>query len=139
MKYFIIKADIFLYFYSKLTGTKGKAKAAAFYPFIFTTSKLEKYPKHIYDAFIIHELIHFKQQIETLYIGKIIIGLAEFLYFRILKSKKPLDCYLLSSFEQEAYDNMFNVNYLQTRKSYSFIKYFKNKSVTEIPEKLLNN
>lgn len=30
-----IKADKLLYWYSKLTGTKGRAKMGAFFPFIF--------------------------------------------------------------------------------------------------------
>lgn len=122
-----IQADRFVYWYSRLTGTKGTAKAMAFYPFLFTTSKI--HPKmHAY--FINHELIHFAQQKELLIVGAWIFHILEWLYITIIKRKRGMDAYLLRSTEQEAYDNMFDLEYLSKRKSYSELNnYWENKPV----------
>jgi hypothetical protein len=71
-----IEADKPLYWYSKLTGTNGNAKAAAFYPFLITTSKI--HPK-MKEYFINHELIHFAQQKEMLIVGGWIFHFFEYL------------------------------------------------------------
>jgi GrpB-like predicted nucleotidyltransferase (UPF0157 family) len=122
-----IEADRFVYWYSRLTGTKGNAKAMAFYPFLFTTSKI--HPKmHAY--FINHELIHFAQQQELLIVGAWIFHILEWLYITIIKRKRGMDAYLLRSTEQEAYDNMFDLEYLSKRKFYSELNnYWENKPV----------
>lgn len=122
-----IQADRFVHWYSRLTGTKGNAKAMAFYPFLFTTSKI--HPKmHAY--FINHELIHFAQQKELLIVGAWIFHILEWLYITIIKRKRGMDAYLLRSTEQEAYDNMFDLEYLSKRKSYSELNnYWENKPV----------
>lgn len=121
-----IQADRLLYWYSKLTGTKGNAKAAAFYPFLITTSKI--HPK-MRPYFINHELIHFAQQKEMLIIGSWIFQIFEYLYV-FTKGKRDMEAYLSRSTEQEAYDNMFNLDYLQQRESFSHLKkYWKDKPV----------
>jgi hypothetical protein len=121
-----IQADKLLYWYSKLTGTNGNAKAAAFYPFLITTSKI--HPK-MKPYFINHELIHFAQQKEMFIVGGWIFHLFEYFYL-LIKGKKGMEAYLSRSTEQEAYDNMFNLDYLKQRKSFSDLKkYWKNKPV----------
>ncbi len=125
--YIEIKADKLLYWYSKLTGTNGNAKAAAFYPFLVTTSKM--HPK-MRPYFINHELIHFAQQKEMLILGGWIFYIFEFFYILYTKRKYGMGEYLLRSTEQEAYENMFDIEYLNKRKSFSHIKkYWKNKPV----------
>lgn len=128
MKFIEVKADKFLYYYSKITGTGGKAKMGAFYPFIFTTNKIHP---NMRPYFINHELIHLQQQKETLIIGQIIVSFFEFLYFKIIKKNTGMNAYILKNTEQEAYDNMFNLDYLKTRKHYSnFKNYFYKKPAT---------
>ena len=125
--YIEIQADKLLYWYSKLTGTKGNAKAAAFYPFLIITSKM--HPK-MRPYFINHELIHFAQQKEMLIVGAWILGFCEWLKYRIFKKQNAFDSYLSYSVEQEAYDNIFDLEYLQKRKHFAHIrKYWKNKRV----------
>lgn len=126
--YIELQADRLLYWYSKLTGTNGKAKAAAFWPFLLTTSKI--HPK-MKPYLINHELIHFAQQKEMLILGGWIFRIFEYLYIFFTRNQQGLDVYLLRSTEQEAYDNMFNLDYLNQRKSFSHLKkYWKNKPVT---------
>ena len=137
--YIEIQTDRFLYRYSKLTGTKGKAKAAAFFPFIFTTTKIN--PKML-EYFINHERIHFAQQTEKLFLGFWIIRLTEAVYYRLFKGKNAWNNYLLHSSEQEAYDNMFDLHYLHKRKYFSDVrKYLKYKPVSwkSIQENNLKN
>jgi hypothetical protein len=93
-----IEADKPLYWYSKLTGTNGNAKAAAFYPFLITTSKI--HPK-MKEYFINHELIHFAQQKEMLIVGGWIFHFFEYLYI-FTKGKRGMEAYLSRSTEQEA-------------------------------------
>ncbi len=121
-----IQADTLLYWYSKLTGTKGNAKAAAFYPILFTTSKI--HPK-MRPYFINHEIIHFTQQRELWILGAWAYMLYEWLYLRLVKGRSAWDTYLLRSTEQEAYDNMFDLEYLGKREKFAYKKYWSNKPV----------
>ena len=73
------------------------------WPFIFVKKGYDK------PITLNHEAIHIKQQLETLVIP-----------FYIL--------YFLIPFEQEAYDNEKDMNYLKNRKPYAWLKYiFKKK------------
>lgn len=114
-----IQADGPLYWYSKLTGTNGDAKAAAFYPFLIMTSKI--HPK-MRAYFINHELIHFAQQKEMLIVGSWIFHIFEYAYIFFVKGKRGMEAYLSRSTEQEAYDNMFDLDYLKQRKPFSHLK-----------------
>ncbi|MCM2302925.1 MAG: hypothetical protein NDI80_09910 [Flavobacteriaceae bacterium] len=93
-------------------------RAFAFYPFIFIKNKEEITDKTL----INHEKIHLKQQIELLIIFFFISYFLEFIwnYFRF---KSFMMAYRNISFEKEAYQNDANLNYLKTRKRYSFLKY----------------
>lgn len=69
-----------------------------------------------------HEMIHFKQQKEMLFLFFFIWYLIEFLfksvyYFSFYKG------YLNLSFEREAYENDRKLTYHQKRKRYSWFKY----------------
>ena len=61
------------------SGSPKLARAAAFYPFIFFRAEEDKIP-----WIINHELIHFKQQIETIFIGKLLLSIIEILYAKII-------------------------------------------------------
>lgn len=72
---------------------------------------------------IVHELIHWKQQIEMLIIFFYLLYLIEW----FIKMFFCEDAYRSISFEREAYSNSENPNYLKNRKCFSWIKYiFKN-------------
>lgn len=68
-----------------------------------------------------HETIHFQQQLELLIIPFYIIYVTEYIIKSLLlfSIKKG---YMAISFEREAYDNDDNLEYLKTRKRYSWIK-----------------
>lgn len=73
--------------------------------------------KHINNENTInHEIIHYKQQMELFIMFFYLLYLIEFIF----------KGYNNISFEKEAYDNENNSNYLNTRKPFSWIKYFKN-------------
>ncbi len=65
-----------------------------------------------------HEAIHTKQMQEMLYIPFYIWYIIEFL-IKLFTG----NAYRNLSFEREAYNNQYNLNYLNNRKHYSWIKY----------------
>lgn len=82
--------------------------------------RIEKNPDR-YAATWNHEAIHTEQMKETLYIGFYIL----YLVFWIFRLLTPPWCtaYKDISFEQEAYLNQENLNYLETRQPYAWISY----------------
>lgn len=88
------------------------------FPFIFLIDKNLKYNK----TFIHHEKIHLQQQKEMLIIFFYIFYGIEW-FFKLLKYKNKNNAYLNLSFEREAYQNENNVNYLKTRKPWTFLNY----------------
>ncbi|MEK7113326.1 MAG: hypothetical protein AAB873_00695, partial [Patescibacteria group bacterium] len=75
-----------------------------------------------------HELIHFRQELELLIIPFLLIYLGEYFYWRLVKRKSHIESYLLISFEQEAYANEMNDNYLKERKFCAWTAFFSKKS-----------
>lgn len=67
-----------------------------------------------------HEKIHWKQQIEMLIIPFYLFYVIEWLIKMVGGNK---NAYKSISFEQEAYSNESNMNYLSERKPYSWIKF----------------
>lgn len=122
MFYIKIKADKILSLYGKIIGGKIKPKASAFYPFLLTTNqihpRMEKY-------YINHELIHFAQQKETLLIGNWVWRVIEFLYLKY-KRKTGMKLYLSRATEKEAYENMFDLDYLNKREKFAHLKKYLN-------------
>ncbi|MEZ4103937.1 MAG: hypothetical protein R3B60_01490 [Candidatus Paceibacterota bacterium] len=102
-------------------GSK-KAKAAAFFPFIFVKSE-----KYITPVFINHEKIHFRQQLETLFLGIFILNVIEDIYSMLFLKLQGQDRYLYRASEQEAYRNQLNLKYLEKRKIFSLFKFIKDK------------
>lgn len=97
----------------------SKTRAMTIFPFIFIKEDKLKYDK----VLINHEMIHIKQQIETLWLPFFIWYLLEYM-IRLFKLKSPNKAYRNICFEQEAYSNQGNLNYLKNRKKYNWIKYY---------------
>lgn len=69
-----------------------------------------------------HERIHTAQQRELLFIPFYILYVVEWL-IRLIQYRSWHKAYRNISFEREAYTHGHNLNYLKTRKPYSFLKY----------------
>jgi hypothetical protein len=90
------------------------------YPFVFL-----KYHKLKTDAVLLnHEYIHLKQQLELLVIPFYIFYGFEFL-IRLGQYKRLKKAYRNISFEREAYINEDNLEYLNGRKAWQFLKYLR--------------
>ncbi len=98
----------------------SKFIGVAIYPFIFIKDKSFKTDLQL----INHEKIHLKQQLELLLLPFFIWYAIEFL-FRYIQFKNAHMAYKNISFEKEAYINESNLNYLNDRKLFSFLKYLK--------------
>ena len=72
----------------------------------------------INDVIVNHESIHTSQMKEMLYIPFYLWYVTEWLIKLLSKG----NAYRNISFEREAYDNQYNLNYLKERKRYSWIK-----------------
>ena len=72
-----------------------------------------------------HESIHTKQMKELLYVPFYLIYFVEWIVRLFQKRFNALEAYRAISFEQEAYDNEYDPNYLKERKPYVWFKYWK--------------
>ena len=99
----------------------GRYSAINLFGILFTKSK------QLDDYTINHELIHTTQMKELAYIFFYLWYGIEYIYVRLFH-KKQNDAYHDVSFEEEAYNNEYNLNYLNERKCYSWIKYIRLKS-----------
>lgn len=95
-------------------------RGLAIYPFIFLRNKNLKENLKI----INHERIHLRQQIELLWVFFFLWYGIEF-FIRWIQFRNPLTAYFNISFEKEAYAKEVDMNYLKTRKLWSFWKYLK--------------
>ena len=105
----IVVAPRFLNFIRWVFNIKMGIGGLAILPFIFIPREDGKENLQL----INHERIHLRQQLELLFIGFVIW------YFIELYKKG----YRGISFEKEAYQNQHNLDYLNTRKWFSFYKY----------------
>ena len=101
---------------NKFLVRKGYA-AMAIFPFIFFRKK-----EYINAKRLNHEKIHLKQQLELLIIPFYVWYGIDFLV-KWIKLKDSKKAYYNISFEREAYQNENNLNYLKSRKLFSFLKY----------------
>lgn len=90
------------------------------FPFIFLKTVALKENK----VLINHEKIHLKQQLETLIIPFYFCYLLEFL-IRLLQYKNWKKAYRNISFEREAYANQANLDYIENRSIWAFLKYLR--------------
>lgn len=112
------------YFCGLWSGSPKLARAVALFPFIIFRGEQEKVP-----WIINHERIHFRQQIETLFIGFYILSFLENLYALLILRKSLKETYKWRSSEQEAYRNQQNFSYLNNRPLWSQFKYIKDKKL----------
>jgi hypothetical protein len=110
-------------FFGNLVHGKGEnSRAATLFPFLIFRDKTQELP-----WVVNHEKIHFKQQVELLFLGLEILKFIEFIYFKFFLKKNKFDRYLYSACEQESYLNQQDFSYLAHRKPYAIFKYIFNK------------
>lgn len=107
----IVESPKFLILIQRVFRIKFKINGLAIFPVIFVANKSQDK----FSVLVNHEKIHFRQQLELLFIGFII-------WYYIAYFRKG---YRNISFEKEAYDNQENLDYLKQRKMFSFLKYAK--------------
>jgi len=102
-----------------LIVSKIPANAMAVYPFILLKNKFQKEDL----VLINHERIHLRQQLELLIIPFYLLYLINYV-INLIKYRNHYRAYLNISFEKEAYACDQNLNYLKSRKFFSWINYF---------------
>tara|TARA_R110000796_G_scaffold68482_1_gene156954 strand:- start:220 stop:603 length:384 start_codon:yes stop_codon:yes gene_type:complete len=89
--------------------------AIAIGPFVWCREEMDDVLKN-------HETIHFHQQLELLFVGQWFLYIMCWL-INMVKFRDGPTAYRMSPFEQEAYDNEANLEYLKTRKLWAWRKY----------------
>jgi hypothetical protein len=105
----IIIAPRLLRLIGKLFGLSGTPDGMAFWPFILFKEQETAYNSTV----VTHERIHLRQQRELLLVGFWYLYMRDFRCYGYHKNR----------FEQEAYANQHNPNYLKTRKRWSWRAY----------------
>jgi hypothetical protein len=105
----------------KVITRSNSVNGITIWPYIILKEKYlnNDYYKSKLKILINHESIHIKQQQELLVIPFYIWYFTEWFIRLFFKG----NAYRNISFEKEAYDNQANLDYLKTRKFYSFLKY----------------
>lgn len=98
---------------TKLLSSCRNLLAITLFGFVFTSDK-RKVDRYVLN----HELIHCQQQLEWLYLPFFILYLAEWM-MRFVQYRDFNKAYHAVSFEREAYDNDYNMNYLSQRKHFA--------------------
>lgn len=93
--------------------------AMAVFPFIFVKRSDYRHDQTLMN----HEKIHLCQQLEMLLLPFYVLYVGHYL-FNLLKYRNHDEAYRNICFEREAYDNDWDLNYLQTRRFWSFWRYF---------------
>lgn len=121
MKYSLNKA-----WYIRVIHTKYLPKrinGLTLFPFIFINSNNVGYMNQsYYDRLINHELIHIKQQIELLVLPFYLWYLLEWFFNLFIFNFNAEYAYRYISFEIEAYKNDNDLNYLNKRKMFGFLR-----------------
>lgn len=120
--YILIEWPWLLRTMGRMSTGRSTVKGAAFFPCIFVASE-EDVPEWI----ITHERIHFRQQIETLFVGVFVLNELEHLYARFRLKKSKMQRYLYAASEQEAYLNMHDEGYLAGRPFGALWRYVRHK------------
>ncbi len=106
------------------SGSPRRARAAAFFPFMLFRSEEEKVP-----WIINHERIHFHQQLETAFVGKLVWSVMETIYAVLVLRKNFKEAYIWRASEQEAYRNQHDSQYLEHRPLWAQFKYVRDKKM----------
>src|SRR5688572_19334350 len=98
----------------------GQYDGFSFFIFIF-------YWKHCRErrTLILHEMIHFYQQVELLFIAHWLLYVTFYVFARI-RGKSHDHAYRANPFEKEAYDKECDLHYLKNRKIFAWLKYLSN-------------
>lgn len=104
--------------YNNIIPFKGYL-AMCIFPFIF----VRKDARRLTVNDINHEKIHGRQQIELLWIVFFVWYMVEYIVRLIAYGFNQRKAYRNISFEQEAYSNESNLDYLRTRKHFAWLKY----------------
>ncbi len=109
--YISIHSEKIILFWEKCSGHRNIRAMVPFpYIIIFRNTEQENL------AWVVnHERIHFRQQLELLYVGGILLAFFEKLYARFVLKKNRMERYTFTAVEQEAYLNQNNPAYLSTR------------------------
>ena len=100
----------------KLLSWFFRISAITLWPFIFIRKN------HATPSLINHEKIHIRQCNELLVIGQYILYSWDFLH-GLMKYRSIKKAYRQVRFEQEAYENQHDLNYLNVRPKYNWRKY----------------
>ncbi|KJD32609.1 membrane protein [Tamlana nanhaiensis] len=111
-------------FISKYLVPKGYL-GLTLYPFILLKQKTLKHDV----AFMNHERIHLKQQLELLVLPFYLWYVLEFLV-RLIQYKNWSMAYRNISFEREAYHQEKNLEYLKNRPFWAFLKYLRRHDIS---------
>lgn len=93
------------------------------FPFVFIKYAFDSENK----VLVNHEKIHLRQQLELLVFPFFLWYFVEYAV-RLLQYKNANVAYRNISFEREAYANEINLDYLETRRFFSFLKYLQMKN-----------
>ena len=93
-------------------------RGLTFYPFVFLADKDDKLNK----VFINHEKIHIRQQLELLIVPFYLWYFTEY-FIRLLQFRNRKKAYYAISFEREAYANEKDLDYLNSRPFWGFMRY----------------
>jgi hypothetical protein len=96
---------------------KEEISGIALFPFIFLKTTREEYP-NVYN----HELIHYYQYKETLVIGFLIISFGNFVFNLGRYGCNINKAYRSTLFEKEAYKYMNDLEYIQNRKRFAWLR-----------------
>lgn len=107
--------------YNNIIPFKGYI-AMNIFGIIFARKKLKSKPALQQCITINHEQIHTKQYLETLFILFLIWYVIEYVV-KLCITRSTNRAYKSISFEQEAYRNETNLNYLYQRKHYKWLVY----------------
>ena len=97
----------------------------AFFPFVFLKQKHLRNDRCLLN----HEMIHLRQQLELLIVPFYVFYIFEFLV-RLYQYKVWHLAYRNISFEREAYENESNLDYLNHRSFWYFLKYIRKHHVS---------
>lgn len=89
------------------------------YPFVVVR---EDYLDEYGDILLNHELIHIEQQKELYLLGFYILYITYYLY-NLIKYCNHNKAYMNIPFEQEAYDNQLNLEYINNRRQHNWSTY----------------
>jgi len=101
--------------FTKMMSIVIDVYAITIFPFIVSKEPMDEQTLN-------HETIHIRQQLELLIIGFYLLYAAYYL-IGLAKYKDKQRAYFMIPFEQEAYTNDQNLDYLKTRKSYSWRRF----------------